>query len=74
VETENSIAIATGKNSRAKGALGSYIMLTEWQKDKNTGQWNISSAKLCKVTGKKIKPDTFYILENGKVTKCPSQI
>jgi hypothetical protein len=48
-------------------------MLTEWKEYKNTGQWNISSAKLCKVDGKKIKPDTFYILKNRKVMEFHQQ-
>jgi hypothetical protein len=73
VETKNSIAIAIGHNNKAKGALGSYIMLTEWEREEGTGQWNITSAKACKVDGKTIKPDTFYILKNGEFRESPQQ-
>ena len=64
-----SVAVAWGKNSKAKGAKGSYLVLTEW------GEWNgneypLLGAKLVKVTGKKIKADTYYMLKDGKVQEC----
>lgn len=62
---KNSIAIAWGRESKAKAAKGSYIVLAEY------GKWNgkeypILHAKMKKVDGIKIKADTFYKLIAGK--------
>ena len=69
VEGKESIAIATGVGSRAKGALGCYIVLAEWRKDER-GEWHIIDVKSAKVDGENIKADTFYMLENGKFKKA----
>ena len=63
-----SVAIVTGKNSMAKGAPGCWIVLTE------RGDWDgttypIKCVKAFKVDGEKIKPDTFYKLENGEAVE-----
>ena len=63
-----SVAIVTGKDSMAKGAPGCWIVLTE------RGDWDgttypIKEVKAFKVDGEKIKPDTFYKLENGKAVE-----
>lgn len=60
-ENENSIAVASGDHSRAKGVIGSYIVLTEYDGRK------LVCAKCVKITGKKYKPDTWYMLKEGKV-------
>ena len=62
---KDSVAIAWGIESKAKAALGSYIVLAEWEEDKN-GVYEIKCAKMHKVDGKTIKPDTFYMLKGGK--------
>lgn len=59
------VALAWGINSKAKGALGCYLVLAEY------GEWNgeeypLINAKMHKVDGKTIKPDTWYKLKNGK--------
>ena len=64
VEGKNSFAIATGIRSKAKGKLGCYIAVAEWENI--NGQWQIKNFKAHKVDGKTIKEDTFYILKNGK--------
>ena len=64
VEGKNSFAIATGIESKAKGKLGCYIAVAEWEKI--NGEWQIKNFKAHKVDGKTIKEDTFYILKNGK--------
>ena len=61
----NGVAVAWGRDSKAKGALGCYIVLAEY------GEWNgkecpLLNAKMHKVDGKTIKPDTWYKLKNGK--------
>ena len=65
---QESFAIATGIDGKAKGALGCYIACAEWTQDKNC-DWHIKYFKTAKVDGKKIKPDTFYMLNNGKFVK-----
>ena len=64
VEGKNSFAIATGIESKAKGKLGCYIAVAEWENI--NGEWQIKNFKAHKVDGKTIKEDTFYILKNGK--------
>ena len=61
---EESIAIATGIASKAKGALGCYIVLAEWEW--NGYYYNLKTVKTAKVDGKYIKEDTFYMLEDGE--------
>ena len=63
-----SIAIVTGKDSMAKGAPGCWIVLTEragWDGE----AYPIKCIKAFKVDGEKIKPDTFYKLENGEAVE-----
>ena len=64
-----SIAIATGIESKAAGALGCYIVLAEWDKDKNN-KWYIKAVRSHKVDGEVIKPGVFYKLKNGKFVKA----
>ena len=64
VEGKNSFAIATGIGSKAKGKLGCYIAVAEWENI--NGEWQIKNFKAHKVDGKTIKEDTFYMLKNGK--------
>ncbi len=58
---EKSIAVAVGYMNKAKGNIGSWIVLAE-RKDDDT----IVSVKTVIVDGKKIKADTWYILSKGK--------
>ena len=64
VEGKNSFAIATGIGSKAKGKLGCYIAVAEWENIND--EWQIKNFKAHKVDGKTIKEDTFYTLKNGK--------
>ena len=68
VEGKDSIALAFGVESKAKGTLGCYIVLTEWGKD-DEGNRQLKTVKCHKVDGKTIKPDTWYMLKNGKFTE-----
>ena len=63
-EGEGSIALAWGIDGKAKAALGSYIALAEWEQDENG--YKLVCARMHKVYGKIIKPDTFYKLKGGK--------
>ena len=64
VEGKNSFAIATEIESKAKGKLGCYIAVAEWENI--NGEWQIKNFKAHKVDGKTIKEDTLYMLKNGK--------
>jgi hypothetical protein len=69
VEGKESIACGLGIENKAKGALGCWIVLTEWYQDEEYN-WHIKTVKTAKVDGKKIKADTWYKLENGKFVEC----
>ena len=63
---ECNISVAWGKDSKCKGSVGSFLVLSEW------GGWNEENypfigAKMVKVDGKRIKADTWYTLKDGKV-------
>ncbi len=59
------VAIALGIESKAKAALGGWIVLAEWKYDKTSCQWHRINLKSAEVDGERIKADTFYKLENG---------
>ena len=68
VEGKDSIAIVTGYDSKAKGALGCWIVLTErvgW----NGNDYPIKEVKAFKVDGEIIKADTFYKLIDGEAVE-----
>ena len=56
-----SIAVANGYESKARGAMGDYLVLTEY--DSNL---NLVCAKMAQVDGDQIKPHVWYILKNGE--------
>ena len=65
VEGKDSVAIVTGFDSKAKGALGCWIVLTErdcW----NGKTYPIKKVKAFKVDGETIKADTWYKLVGGE--------
>jgi hypothetical protein len=55
--------MAIGFDSKAKASLGSWIVLTEWDED------HIIFLKSAKIDGKRMKPDTWYMLKGGKFVK-----
>ena len=66
VEGKESIAVVTGIGSKACGALGCWIVLTE------RGEWDgetypIKEVKAVRVDGKTIKPNTWYKLKDGQI-------
>lgn len=68
VKGHGAIAVSLGIDSKAKGAPGCWIVLTE------RGDWDgttfpIKEVKAFKVDGEKIKADTFYKLVNGEAVE-----
>ena len=61
VSSESSIAVAWGRGSSAKGMTGSFLLLSEWDGDV------LKDARLVRVDGTDILPNTAYILRDGKV-------
>lgn len=68
---KESIAVAWGYKSKAKGVLGSYLVFADWDGDEGEywkpDTWTLKGAKMVKVDGKRIKPDTWYKIEDGKI-------
>ena len=56
-----SIAAAIGKNSKAKAAIGSWIVCAEYDDESRP-----VCVKAEQVDGEKIKPDTWYKLQDGE--------
>ena len=66
VSGNESVACALGIESAAKGALGCWLVLSEW-KFLSDG-WHRVNVKCRKVDGKHIKPDVFYkLIDNNFV-------
>lgn len=68
VEGKDSIAIVTGYDSKAKGALGCWIVLTE-RGERNGNGYPIKEVKAFKVDGEIVKADTFYKLIDGEAVE-----
>ena len=62
---EQCLAVAWGKDSRAKGNVGNWIVVSEHDYD-----GNIIDAKIAKVDGDTIKSDTWYKLVNGEIMEA----
>ena len=68
-----SIAIAWGYKGKAKGVIGSYLVLADWEGDENNfwtqEEWSLKGAKMIRVDGDKIKADTWYTMENWEIVE-----
>ena len=62
---KDSIAVANGYGSKARGAMGCYLVLTEYDDD-----GNMICAKMAKVDGSVIKENVWYTLKNGEFVEC----
>ena len=60
---EQCLAVAWGKDSRAKGKLGTWLVVTEY----DSGM--ILNAKLVQVDGLTVKDETWYTLKNGEMVE-----
>ena len=62
---KDSIAVANGAHSKARGAMGCYIVLTEYDDD-----GNMICAKMARVDGSAIKENIWYTLKNGEFVEA----
>ena len=62
---KDNIAVANGAHSKARGILGCYLVLTEYDDDGNM-LW----AKMTKVDGVSVKENVWYTLKNGEFAEA----
>ena len=58
---KNAIAAALGYAAQAKAGIGGWLVLAEYKPN-----GDIKAMGIARVTGKKIKPDTWYALKDGQ--------
>ena len=70
----DSVAVAWGYHGKAKGVLGSHLVLADWEgNEKNywtQNEWKFKGAKMVRVDGDNIKPDTWYTMKDGKIVEA----
>ncbi len=62
---KDNVAVANGAHSKARGILGCYLVLTEYD-DGGNMLW----AKMAKVDGAHIKENVWYTLKNGEFAEA----
>ena len=67
---EDSVIMCAGLHSVAKAKIGSWITLAEWKQDDRKGRWVPVCVKTERVDGIKIKPDTWYKLQDGEFVEA----
>ena len=65
---ESCISCNLGIEGKASGKKGSWIIVVEWERD-DDWNWYPKNVKSVKVDGKKVKEDTLYALEDGKLVE-----
>ena len=69
-EGKYAVICCAGDNSIAKGKIGSWITLSEWQFNKEEETYIPVCVKTEKIDGVKIKEDTYYRLVNGEFAEA----
>ena len=62
---KDNIAVANGYGSKARGAMGCYLVLTEYDDD-----GNMICAKMARVDGFTVKENVWYTLKNGEFVEA----
>ena len=70
VDGKESVAISLGASGHAKGAIGCWIVLAEW----DTESEHRIDVKSFYVDGEKVKANTFYILRNGELVEYSGEM
>ena len=78
-EDKDAVAVAWGYKSKAKGVIGSFLVFADWEYTgsednteydrNNQSAWVLNGAKMVRVDGENIKPDTWYTIENGEIAE-----
>ena len=61
---EDSVVAGIGTNNTAKGAVGCWITLAEWELNKRKKRYVPVCVKSARIDGKRLKANVFYKLEN----------
>ena len=68
-----SVAVSWGYKGKAKGVVGSYLVLADWEGDEDNfyhaEAWKLKEAKMVRVDGKIIKADTYYTMIGGNIVE-----
>ena len=68
-----SIAVAWGYKGRARGVIGSFLVLADWEGDESEywkpDKWKLKGATMVRVDGEKIKENTWYTMVNGEIVE-----
>ena len=65
----DSIVAGIGMNNIGKAALGSWLVLAEWLYSKEKEHYVPACVKAVQVDGEKMKPDTYYKIQDGEFTE-----
>lgn len=63
---KHSVICCVGCDSIAKGKIGSWITLAEWEYSEEERKHIVVCVKTEKIDGERIKEDTYYRLQNGE--------
>ena len=66
---EDSIVAGIGINNIGKAALGCWLVLAEWAYSEEKERYVPACVKAAQIDGEKLKPDTYYRLQNGEFTE-----
>lgn len=74
---KDSVAVAWGYHGKAKGVIGSFLVLADWEGDEDNYRtkdlWTLKGAKMVQVDGKIIKENTWYTMVNGEIKEVESE-
>lgn len=62
---KDNLAVANGAHSKARGAMGCYLVLTEYDND-----GHMLCAKMARVDGSTVKENVWYTLKNGEFVEA----
>ena len=67
----NSVAVAWGPESKAKGVKGATLVFAEWESNGGASweeeTWTFKGSMMVRVDGENIKEDTWYTMKNGEI-------
>ncbi|ACL77360.1 DUF7666 domain-containing protein [Ruminiclostridium cellulolyticum] len=70
---DQSVACALGIESKARGALGCWLVIAEWEYNRNDYEWHRKDVKCALVDGEIIKDDTWYTLKDGNFVEVTEE-